>query len=48
MYMDDIKQFAKNEKELETLIQTIIYTARMFHAYNENRIAKSKRSESAG
>ncbi len=23
MYMDDIKLFAKNEKELETLIQTI-------------------------
>ena len=23
MYMDDIKKFAKNEKELETLVQTI-------------------------
>ncbi len=23
MYMDDIKLFAKNEKELETLIQTV-------------------------
>ena len=23
MYMDDIKMFAKNEKELETLVQTI-------------------------
>ena len=23
MYMDDIKLFAKNEKELETLMQTI-------------------------
>ena len=23
MYMDDIKQFAKNEKELETLTQTV-------------------------
>ena len=24
MYMDEIKKFAKNEKELETLVQTII------------------------
>ena len=23
MYMDDIKHFAKNEKELETLIRTV-------------------------
>ena len=23
MYMDDIKRFAKNEKELKTLIQTV-------------------------
>ena len=26
MYMDDIKIFVKNEKELETLTQTIIYS----------------------
>ena len=30
MYMDDIKLFAKNEKELETLIQTVrIYSQDM-------------------
>ena len=28
MYMDDIKQFAKNEKELDTLIQQWEYTVR--------------------
>ena len=31
MYMDDIKLFAKNEKELETLIHAVrIYVIRIF------------------
>ena len=28
--MDDIKLFAKNEKELETLIHTLIHTVRIY------------------
>ena len=28
MYMDDIKLFTKNEKELETLIHELEYTVR--------------------
>ena len=46
MYMDDIKIFAKNEKELEILIQTVIiysqsiyrngiWNRKMRHASNE-------------
>ena len=44
MYMDDIKLFAKNEKELETLIQPVrtysqdgIWHTKMCHANNEKR-----------
>ena len=44
MYMDRIKLFAKNEKELETLIQAVrIYSQEirmesgMYHANNEKR-----------
>ena len=29
MYIDEIERFAKNEKELETLIQTIKYTVKI-------------------
>ncbi len=41
MYMDDIKLFAKNEKELEALIKTVriyrngIWHRKMHHARNE-------------
>ena len=47
MYMDDIKLYAKNEKELETLTKAVrIYSQdremkfwyrKMFHANNEER-----------
>ena len=47
MYMDDIKLFGKNEKELETLVlavrmysqgyRDIIWHRKMRHAYNEKR-----------
>ena len=33
MYMDDIKLFAKNEKELETLIQAV----RIYNRYNGSK-----------
>ena len=46
MYMDDIKLFAKNEKELETLIQTIkIYSRNIGMEYNIEKCAmRIKRS----
>ena len=46
MYMDDIKLFAKNEKELESLIHGVIISSqdrdgiwhrKMYHASNEKR-----------
>ena len=44
MYMDELKLYAKNEKELETLIQTVriysddgIWHRKMSHAHDEKR-----------
>ena len=43
MYMDDIKIFAKNEKELETLVQTIrIYSQDIGMEFGIEKCAKQR------